>query len=103
MILATLGIDVDALPVLDLPAPGADPVIGDRAYDSDPARVARLGRAPAKGSCKAAYCRSSSTSPVTDRSQVDSHRDLPRVEASRDELAAPILRRFARWPTCPGR
>ena len=29
--LAELGITVDAAPVLDLPAPEADPVIGDRA------------------------------------------------------------------------
>src|SRR5256885_9280209 len=43
--LAALGIDLDALPVLDLPAPGAGPVIGDRAYDNVPARFARLARA----------------------------------------------------------
>ena len=48
--LVELGITVDAAPVLDLPAPGADPVIGDRAWGTDPARVAALGRAVCDGS-----------------------------------------------------
>ena len=30
--LAGLGIDVDCLPIADVPVAGADPVIGDRAY-----------------------------------------------------------------------
>src|SRR3954447_20816333 len=30
--LAAVGIDVDCLPVADVPASGADPIIGDRAY-----------------------------------------------------------------------
>src|SRR5215467_11149327 len=30
--LAGLGIDVDCLPLGDVPVPGADPIIGDRAY-----------------------------------------------------------------------
>src|SRR5205823_299227 len=47
--LAALGITVDAAPVLDLPAAGADPVIGDRAYATDPARAARRGRAVCDG------------------------------------------------------
>jgi len=85
--LATLGIDVDALPVLDLPAPGADPVIGDRAYDSNPARVARLGRAACEGLLQGGVLPIVKHIPGHGRSQVDSHRDLPRVEASRDELA----------------
>ena len=93
--LATLGIDVDALPVLDLPAAGADPVIGDRAYDSDPARVARLGRAACEGLLQGGVLPIIKHIPGHGRSQVDSHRDLPRVEASRDELAktdfAPFL------------
>jgi beta-N-acetylhexosaminidase len=39
--LAGLGITVDCLPVLDLPAPGADAIIGDRAYGTIPARDRR--------------------------------------------------------------
>jgi beta-N-acetylhexosaminidase len=73
--------------VLDLPAPGADPVIGDRAYDRDPARVARLGRAACEGLLQGGVLPIVKHIPGHGRSQVDSHRDLPRVEASRDELA----------------
>src|SRR5207248_270497 len=85
--LAALGIDVDALPVLDLPAPGADPVIGDRAYESDPARVARLGRAACEGLLQGGVLPIIKHIPGHGRSQVDSHRDLPRVDANREELA----------------
>jgi beta-N-acetylhexosaminidase len=47
--LAALGIDVDCAPVADVPAPGADPVIGDRAYGADAAKVAALAGAFATG------------------------------------------------------
>src|SRR6266700_1548953 len=40
--LAALGITVDCLPLADVPAAGADNVIGDRAYGDDPAKVAAL-------------------------------------------------------------
>ena len=61
-----LGITVDAAPVLDLPDAGADPVIGDRAWGTDPARVARARARRLRRVCwKAACCRSSSTSPDT--------------------------------------
>jgi beta-N-acetylhexosaminidase len=83
--LAALGITVDALPVLDLPAPGADPVIGDRAYGTEPERVARLGRAVCEGMLAGAVLPIVKHVPGHGRAQVDSHRDLPRVDAS-DEL-----------------
>src|SRR5919199_4048086 len=39
-----LGITVDCLPLLDIPVPGADPIIGDRAYGAEPEAVARPWR-----------------------------------------------------------
>ena len=39
--LLALGIDVDCLPVADVPVAGADPVIGDRAYGDDARRRSR--------------------------------------------------------------
>jgi beta-N-acetylhexosaminidase len=84
--LAALGIDVDALPVLDLPAPGADPIIGDRAYGADPERVARLGRAACDGLLGGGVLPIIKHIPGHGRSQVDSHRALPRVDASRELL-----------------
>ena len=47
--LAALGINVDCLPVLDVPDPQGHEVIGDRAYAKTPDEVARLGRAAAEG------------------------------------------------------
>src|SRR5260221_12293465 len=47
--LAAVGIDVDCLPIADVPASGADPVIGDRAYGETAQKVAVLARAAADG------------------------------------------------------
>jgi beta-N-acetylhexosaminidase len=52
--LARIGITVNCSPVLDLPASGADPIIGDRAYGEDPERVARLAASAA--SVRAGFC-----------------------------------------------
>lgn len=85
--LGRLGITIDCLPVLDLPAAGADPVIGDRAYDSDPGRVARLGRAVCDGLIEGGVLPVLKHIPGHGRARVDSHLALPMVAASHAELA----------------
>ncbi|HEY1261061.1 MAG TPA: beta-N-acetylhexosaminidase [Stellaceae bacterium] len=85
--LGRLGITVDCLPVLDLPAAGADPVIGDRAYGGDPDRVARLGRAVCDGLIAGGVLPVLKHIPGHGRAQIDSHLALPGVAASHDELA----------------
>jgi beta-N-acetylhexosaminidase len=82
-----LGITVDAIPVLDLPVSGADPVIGDRAYGSEPGRVARLGHAVCQGLLAGGVLPIVKHIPGHGRAGVDSHRALPRVEASRADLS----------------
>ena len=47
--LAALGIDVDCLPIADVPVAGGDPVIGDRAYGHEPGKVAAIAAAIAEG------------------------------------------------------
>jgi beta-N-acetylhexosaminidase len=47
--LAEAGINVDCVPVLDVPQPGSHEIIGDRAYGMTPEQVALLGRAAAQG------------------------------------------------------
>lgn len=84
--LAALGITVDAAPVLDLPADGADAVIGDRAYATGPERAARLGRACCEGLLAGGVLPIIKHIPGHGRAQVDSHKALPRVEASAAEL-----------------
>ena len=78
--LERLGIFVACLPVLDLPVYGADPVIGDRAYGSDPDRVAVLGRAVCDGLLAGGVLPVLKHIPGHGRARVDSHRALPAVE-----------------------
>jgi beta-N-acetylhexosaminidase len=85
--LARLGITVDCLPVLDVPVGGADPVIGDRAYGSDPERVARLAGAVCAGLLEGAVLPVVKHIPGHGRARVDSHDACPVVETSHDELA----------------
>ena len=85
--LAAVGITVDCAPVLDLPAHGADPVIGDRAFGDEPARVARLGRAFCEGLLAGGVLPVIKHIPGHGRARVDSHRACPVVEAGREILA----------------
>jgi beta-N-acetylhexosaminidase len=78
--LAPLGISHCAAPVLDLAIPGADAVIGDRAFSGDPALVARLGRAAAEGFLAGGIVPIVKHLPGHGRTRVDSHRALPVVE-----------------------
>ncbi|MBV8508178.1 MAG: beta-N-acetylhexosaminidase [Alphaproteobacteria bacterium] len=85
--LARLGITVDCLPVLDIPTAGADPVIGDRAYGSNPARVARLAGAVCAGLLDGAVLPVVKHIPGHGRARVDSHHSCPLVETNYEELA----------------
>ena len=85
--LAEIGITVDCAPVLDLPARDADPVIGDRAFGSEPARVARLGRAFCEGLLAGGVLPVLKHIPGHGRARVDSHRACPVVESDRALLA----------------
>jgi beta-N-acetylhexosaminidase len=86
--LAALGVTVDAMPVLDLPVAGADQVIGDRAYGTEPAQVTRLGRAVCEGLLSGGVLPIVKHMPGHGRSKVDSHKALPVVDAAHDVLTA---------------
>jgi len=86
--LRDLGIDVDCAPVLDVPVEGAHDVIGDRAFARDPRVVATLGRATADGLLAGGVTPIVKHLPGHGRAIVDSHRELPRVDASLEELEA---------------
>ena len=83
-----VGVDVDCLPVLDVPSPGAHDVIGDRAYGADPATVASLGRAAAEGLLSGGVLPVVKHIPGHGRAGADSHHDLPVVDAPLAELEA---------------
>src|SRR5579872_1400367 len=83
---ASIGCDVDCLPVLDLAHPETHAVIGDRAYAAEPEAVAALGRAAAEGLLAGGVLPVTKHMPGHGRATVDSHHDLPRVSASREVL-----------------
>ena len=86
--LAQLGIDVDCAPVADVPAADADPVIGDRAYGADPAKVAALAGAFAAGLMQGGVLPVLKHLPGHGRAMADSHQRLPVVTADRLTLDA---------------
>jgi beta-N-acetylhexosaminidase len=86
--LAALGIDVDCVPCLDVPAPGAHDIIGDRAFGRDPALVARLGRVACEALLEGGVLPVVKHVPGHGRARADSHLELPRVQASLAELRA---------------
>ncbi|HLW90145.1 MAG TPA: beta-N-acetylhexosaminidase [Roseiarcus sp.] len=85
--LRDVGVTIDCAPVLDLARDGAHQVIGSRAYSNDPKRVAAFGRAVADGLMAGAVAPVIKHIPGHGRAMVDSHLELPIVEASRAELA----------------
>ena len=84
--LVQLGIDVDCAPVADVRAVGADPVIGNRAYGSDPAKVAALAGAFAAGLMEGGVLPVLKHLPGHGRATADSHQRLPVVTADRATL-----------------
>src|SRR6185437_4687612 len=86
--LTPLGIDVDCLPIADVPVPGGDPVIGDRAYGTQPGKVAAIAGAIAQGLQKGGVLPVLKHLPGHGRAAADSHKRLPVVEAGRSELEA---------------
>ncbi|MDD3800169.1 MAG: beta-N-acetylhexosaminidase [Novosphingobium sp.] len=86
MDLAEAGISVDCLPLLDVRQPGAHDVIGDRALGSEPLRVAALGRAVLDGLGRAGVVGVVKHIPGHGRALCDSHKALPAVTASAEEL-----------------
>lgn len=84
--LRDVGINVDALPLLDVRQPGANDIIGDRSLGGEPLRVAALGRAVLDGLRRGGVCGIVKHMPGHGRAMVDSHLDLPVVDADEAEL-----------------
>lgn len=86
--LRELGINVDCLPVLDIPQADADLVIGDRAFGNEPTLVATLGRAACEALLQEGVLPVIKHIPGHGRATVDSHKELPRVTTELAELSA---------------
>ncbi len=92
--LRAIGIDVDCLPVADVPVTASDPVIGDRAYGDTPAQVAALAAAAADGLLKGGVLPVVKHLPGHGRATADSHLTLPVVGADRETLEATDFEAF---------
>ncbi len=99
--LAGLGINVDCLPVLDVPVAGAHDIIGDRAFAHDPSTVIDLGRAQIEGLMEGGVLPVMKHIPGHGRAGADSHLALPRVEAGIEELSASDFVTFRSLDLCP--
>lgn len=90
LMLRDAGINVDCLPLLDVRQPKADEIVGDRALGAEPMQVAALGRAILDGFASAGVVGVVKHIPGHGRAMCDSHKALPVVEASEDELAVDL-------------
>src|SRR5476651_1783673 len=84
--LVELGITVDCLPLADVPVAGADAVIGNRAYGTDPDKVAAIARAVTEGLEQGGILPVLKHIPGHGRATADTHFRLPEVDTSRIEL-----------------
>ncbi|NNE21151.1 MAG: beta-N-acetylhexosaminidase [Rhizobiales bacterium] len=95
------GINVDCLPVLDVPQPGSHDVIGDRAYSNDPASVAILARAAVSGLMEGGVLPVIKHIPGHGRAAADSHLELPVVDTALDTLRTVDFAPFAALADLP--
>src|SRR5664279_4811067 len=73
------GVTVDCLPLADVPVPGADAVIGNRAYGTEPGKVARIARAVTEGLEQGGVLPVLKHIPGHGRATADTHFKLPAV------------------------
>jgi beta-N-acetylhexosaminidase len=86
--LMQVGIDADCAPIADVPVAGSDPIIGDRAYGTEPAKVAAIAGAVAEGFLRGGVLPVLKHIPGHGRATADSHEKLPVVGADRASLEA---------------
>ena len=86
--LTAVGIDVDCAPLADVPVPGADPIVGDRAYGTEPDKVAAIAGAIATGLADGGVLPVLKHIPGHGRATADSHHRLPVVDTDSATLNA---------------
>src|ERR1700726_762477 len=84
--LGELGVNVDCLPLADVPIAGADAVIGNRAYGTEPSKVAAIARTVTEGLEQGGILPVLKHIPGHGRATADTHFRLPEVQTSRAEL-----------------
>jgi beta-N-acetylhexosaminidase len=80
------GVTVDCLPLADVPVAGADAVIGNRAYGTEPGKVAAIARAVTEGLERGGILPVLKHIPGHGRAAADTHFRLPVVDTPKAEL-----------------
>ena len=96
-----LGITSSCLPVLDLPQPDSHAIIGDRAYSERQGVIIALARSHVAGLIEGGILPVMKHIPGHGRAQVDSHLELPVVNASRLDLESHDFPPFAAMADLP--
>ncbi len=84
--LIALGINVNCVPVLDIPAPGSHDIIGDRAYGTDIETVVTLGKIAAEAHIAQGVLPVIKHVPGHGRANADSHQELPVLDTDLETL-----------------
>ena len=90
LMLNDVGVTIDCLPMLDVRQSGATDIVGDRALGSEPMQVSALGRAILDGLASAGVLGVIKHIPGHGRALVDSHKELPVVDAGDDLLSVDL-------------
>lgn len=98
--LRELGVTVNCAPVLDLDVLGADPIMGDRTFSTDPAVVSLLGAVAIRAMEEQGIVPIIKHIPGHGAALCDSHKELPVVTLSRAELEEHFAP-FKENATCP--
>ena len=93
--LARLGIRVNLAPCVDVVAEGSDPIIGDRSYGSDPARVSAFGVARIRGLQSHGVAACAKHFPGLGAVGRDPHKTLPTIQLDWEIMRATHLPPFA--------
>ncbi len=98
--LREVGITVNCAPVLDLNVRGADPIMGDRTFSSDPCKVAELGAVAISALQEGGIIPVMKHIPGHGAATCDSHKDLPVINLSYKKLQ-PHFEPFKLNHKCP--
>jgi len=86
--LGWVGINMNMAPVLDAAPEGIESIMARRVFGSDPQRVARLGAGMIKEMQSSGLMAVAKHFPGIGRTRLDSHLDLPRLDANLSSLEA---------------
>lgn len=99
--LLEFGINVNCTPVLDLPQPGADEIIGDRSFGADVQDIVAVAGKIAEGHLLQGVLPVIKHIPGHGRAEADSHKALPVIEAPLEVLRETDFEPFRRLNHLP--